>query len=125
IVTENQLAGVDSTVWQVRGVGDTTIQGFATDISVNKGETVHFKIRAPKGKTYHLDVYRLGWYAGKGARLVGSGVVTASFSLVQPSGLYDSATGLTDCGNWAETAHWDVPSTAVSGIYLARLVRND
>src|SRR5207302_7669516 len=118
-------AGTDSSVWQVRGVGDTTIQGFATDISVNKGQTVHFKIRAPKGKTYHLDIYRLGYYAGNGARLVGTGVVTASFNVSQPVSLYDAATGLTDCGNWGESAHWDVPSTAVLGIYLARLIRND
>ena len=28
-----------------------------------------------------------------------------------------------DCGNWAESASWAVPTDAVSGIYFARLVR--
>ena len=36
----------------------------------------------------------------------------------------DAATGLVDCGNWAVSASW--PSTgAVSGIYVAKLTRND
>ena len=43
IVTENQLAGTAQSTWDVSGAGDLTIQGFATDISVNKGETVRFK----------------------------------------------------------------------------------
>ena len=34
-------------------------------------------------------------------------------------------TGLIDCGNWAVSASWTVPSTAVSGLYVAHLVRND
>ena len=29
------------------------------------------------------------------------------------------ATGLVDCGNWAESARWTVPADAVSGIYFA------
>ena len=32
-------------------------------------------------------------------------------------------TGLIDCGNWSVSASWAVPSTAVSGLYLAHLVR--
>ena len=37
---ENQLPGTPQSVWDVSGAGDATIQGFATDISVNQGETV-------------------------------------------------------------------------------------
>ena len=35
------------------------------------------------------------------------------------------ATGLIDCGNWAQSASWAVPPTAVSGIYFAKLTRTD
>jgi hypothetical protein len=47
IVAENcRTDGVaDSSVWGITGFGDASIQGFATDISVNKAETVHFKIK--------------------------------------------------------------------------------
>jgi PKD repeat protein len=124
IVTENGLAGTPASTWDVSGSGDPTIQGFATDISVNKGETVRFKINT-SASGYQIQIYRLGYYQGNGARRVGTGVITATLPQNQPSPLTDAATGLVDCGNWAESAHWDVPSTAVSGIYIAKLIRND
>ncbi|HEX2708309.1 MAG TPA: N,N-dimethylformamidase beta subunit family domain-containing protein, partial [Solirubrobacterales bacterium] len=43
----------------------------------------------------------------------------------QPSCLTNSSTGLIDCGNWGVSASWAVPTTAVSGLYMAELVRND
>ena len=43
----------------------------------------------------------------------------------QPACLTVPATGLVDCGNWAESASWAVPATATSGIYFAKLVRID
>src|SRR4051812_47945746 len=67
IVTENALVGNPSTEWDITGSGDPTIQGFATDISVNKGETVHFKIYTD-ASDYSIDIYRIGYYNGKGAR---------------------------------------------------------
>src|SRR5215831_4799037 len=101
IVTENALTGNPSSQWDISGSGDSSIQGFATDISVNKGGVIHFKIKTTAG-AYHIDIYRLGYYQGNGARLVGSGVITASLPQTQPPDLYDSSTGLTDCGNWSE-----------------------
>ena len=35
------------------------------------------------------------------------------------------ATRLYDCGNWAVSASWSAPLAATSGIYFARLVRQD
>jgi len=43
----------------------------------------------------------------------------------KPSCLTQANTGLVDCGNWAVSASWPVPSTATSGIYFAKLVRAD
>ena len=43
IVAENQLPGTPESVWQV-GAGDPSILGFATNISVDHGQTVSFKI---------------------------------------------------------------------------------
>jgi hypothetical protein len=53
----------------VSGAGDPSIQGFATDISVNRGETIDFKIDTTAA-AYDLEIYRLGYYGGDGARLV-------------------------------------------------------
>ena len=41
--------------------GDANIQGFATDISVDQGQTVHFKVDT-NSTDYRLDIYRMGYY---------------------------------------------------------------
>src|SRR5207247_6196367 len=67
IVCENTLPGNPSSEWDVTGAGDPTIQGFATDISVNKGGTVHLKV-STTAPSFQVDIYRLGYYGGMGAR---------------------------------------------------------
>ena len=124
IVTENALTGNSSSEWDVSGAGDLSIQGFATDISVNKGSTVRFKVNVTGASTnYSIRIYRLGYYQGNGARLITNLGTFAGVS--QPSPITEASTGMVDCGNWSESASWAVPSTAVSGVYIARLTRND
>ena len=57
IEAENCLPGTAQTTWDISGAGDSTIQGFTTDISVNVGQTVSFKINtnATNYKTGHLS----------------------------------------------------------------------
>ena len=124
IVCENALAGTPQSEWDVAGAGDLSIQGFATDISVNRGETVQFKIDTDAA-AYRLDIYRMGYYGGAGARLVATVNPSATLPQVQPDCLDEPATGLVDCGNWQVSASWPVPATAVSGIYFARAERLD
>jgi len=118
IPAENQLAGNPQSEWDVSGSGDATIQGFATDISVNKGSTISFKVTTPASVTFNMNIYRLGYYQGNGARRVAQ--LTGFAGRVQPACLTDSTTGLYDCGNWTVNATWNVPATAVSGIYVAK-----
>jgi len=125
VACENQLAGDPPSNWQVQGVGDPTIQGFATSFSVDVGQTVSFKIDTPS-TNYHIDILRLGYYGGDGARLIASGIKpSVTLPQTQPACLTDSSNGLIDCGNWGVSASWTVPSTAVSGVYIAHLVRDD
>ena len=122
---ENAKTGNPSSQWDISGSGDASIQGFATDISVNKGGTVQFKIKT-NATNYRLDIYRLGYYNGLGARLVAGNVLpSASLPQNQPNPITDSSTGLIDCGNWAVSASWTVPTDATSGVYIAKLVRAD
>ena len=124
ISIENGLTGSPASDWDVSGAGDPSIQGFATDISVNVGTTVNFKIKTD-ATDYRLDIYRMGYYGGAGARNVGTAQRTTSGRQAQPNCLNDTETGLVDCGNWEVSASWDVPATAVSGVYFAKLVRAD
>src|SRR5579884_1484085 len=113
-----------STGWQISGSGDPTIQGFATDISFNVGQTVSFKVNTT-ATGYRLDIYRMGYYQSNGARLITSITPSAKLPQSQPACLSDSTTKLLDCGNWAVSATWTIPSTAISGIYFADLIRSD
>ncbi|WP_306906543.1 DUF4082 domain-containing protein [Arthrobacter pascens] len=94
-------------------------------MSVNAGEALAFKIKTPS-TSYRIDIYRLGYYQGLGARKVAANILpSVPLPQSQPNCATFSATGLIDCGNWAVSASWQVPASAVSGVYLALLVRND
>jgi hypothetical protein len=124
VACENTLPGNPSTDWDVSGSGDPSIQGFSTDISVNKGGTISFKISTP-ARAYTIGIFRFGYYQGNGARKVAAISPSATLPQNQPACLTDVPTGLVDCGNWAVSASWTVPSTAVSGVYMAVLIRTD
>lgn len=124
IVCENSKPGTPMSQWDVQGTGDPTIQGFATSMSVNVGQTITFKIKTD-ATSYHIDILRLGYYQGDGARLITTIQPSAQLPQTQPDCLTDSSTGLIDCGNWGVSASWTVPTTAVSGVYIAHLVRDD
>jgi hypothetical protein len=123
IQTENAKAGNLESEWQIEGAGDLSIQGFATNISFNKGETARFKIKS--NSAYSIRIYRIGYYGGRGARLQGNASIITSLPQSQPNCITNSSTGLLDCGNWGESAQWAIPSDAVSGVYIAKLTRND
>lgn len=124
IVAENCKPGNDSTEWDINGNGDPSITGFGTDISVNHGETIGFKVRTSSPK-YRIDLYRMGYYRGLGARRVATIAPSAPLPQRQPECTNDYPVKLVDCGNWAVSASWAVPADAISGVYIARLVRED
>ncbi|HEY7627097.1 MAG TPA: N,N-dimethylformamidase beta subunit family domain-containing protein, partial [Ilumatobacteraceae bacterium] len=122
IVAENCKVGSPPSDWEVSGAGDDSIQGFATDISVNQGQTVDFRIDTTVAD-YRIDIYRLGYYGGDGARLVDTIPTGGTDETNQPDcPIIDGTTddNLVDCGNWSISASWTVPNDAVSGIYIAR-----
>src|SRR4051794_29576330 len=120
IACENSKPGTPSSTWDVDGSGDATIQGFATDTSVNAGQSISFKVKA--SAPYTMTVNRLGYYQGNGARQWATLTPTPR---TQPACLADGGTGLFDCGNWSVSASWSVPATAVSGVYIVLLHRTD
>src|ERR1700747_1692275 len=111
IVQENQLQGNPDTEWDLSGPGATNIEGFAVDISVNRGQTVNFKINT-NSTNYRIDIYRLGYYGGLGARKVATLQHQSPSPTIQPNPFVDPATGEVDAGNWSITDSWSVPATA-------------
>jgi hypothetical protein len=124
VACENTLTGHPASEWDVVGAGDANIQGYAADISYDQGQTVSFKVDTD-ATDYRLDIYRMGYYGGMGARRVATVQPSAALPQDQPPCLSEPSTGLIDCGNWAVSATWAIPSNATSGIYFAKLVRED
>ena len=125
IVAENAITEgrAPQSYWDVPH--SNAIEGFATDISVNAGNTVDFKINVNDGAgtDYKVEIFRLGYYGGDGAREVAEW--TNGNAVNQDLPLYDQDRGLVDAGNWAVTDSWVIPADAVSGVYLARVQRLD
>jgi len=129
IVCENSKTGSPMSDWySPNAYGD--IKGFSTKESVQAGDTVQFKIQSPV--SYHVEIYRLGWYGGDGAREISTATQAAvtypanhSSNSSAASCTTNSSVGLVDCGNWPVTASWTVPSDAVSGLYIANLTQTD
>jgi N,N-dimethylformamidase beta subunit-like protein len=124
IALENAQTGNPASEWDVPNNGDPHIQGFTTSISVIPGEIIKFKVKSDAA--FELRMYRMGYYAGLGARhtttLPGG---NAPPYAAHPQSLcpIQEGTGLVDCGHWSENAQWLVPSTAVSGIYFAKAIQ--
>ena len=125
IVLENEKPGTPKSVWWVDpGANSNTIEGFTTAISTNVGGTVQFKIDNLTGNpNYQINIYRLGYYGGDGATSVATIKHQATTPVVQPAAIINPATGEVDAGNWSVTDSWTIPSTAVSGVYVANVVQ--
>ncbi len=124
IVAENCKTGTPRSQWDIPGYLEPGIEGFATNISYNKGELAVFKINT-NASSYRIEIYRMGYYGGTGARMVEIISPAVPLPQVQPPCAVNATVGLVDCANWAPSASWLIPTTAVSGVYFAKLVRTD
>ena len=117
IVDEN-LNSADVMSLTTSDYGDIANQGFATEQSVNVGETIDFKVH---GDCQTIEIFRCGYYGGGVYRKVATILNTPTS---QPAAVtIPDTNGATTCAAWTVTASWDVPANAVSGMYIA-VVRN-
>jgi hypothetical protein len=122
IIAENALPGTPQSVWDLNGTASDNIEGFAAQFSIDHGQTEQFKVNTD-ASAWHIDIYRMGYYGGDGARLITT--ITSHQAQNQPDPITDLNTGLVDAGNWSVSASWNIPATAVSGVYVGKLVRDD
>lgn len=122
ISQENAQTGALPEQWE--SDDSTSIVGFTTEYSVLPGQRVDFKIKTDS-RDYVVRIYRLGWYGGRGARWLQDVSPTATLPQSQPEPKTEASSGLVDCGNWAVSASWTVPTGAVSGVYYAKMQRRD
>ncbi|WP_433613951.1 DUF4082 domain-containing protein [Dactylosporangium sp. CA-139114] len=122
IVCENSKTGTPVNDWYSENSwGD--IQGFTTKSSYQPGETVSVKVDSPSS-AFRISFYRLGYYGGLGARKMPTSP-TATYPIKAQDECNHDATGLVDCGNWTTNVTWQIPSDAVSGVYLVMMDQLD
>ena len=117
ISVENQKPG--TTNWKITNQASTEIAGYAGATSVNKGGSLPIKVSLAQPGNFTIDVYRLGYYAGNGGRLLkSSGSLNG---ITQPAcTITDSTTRLVEC-NWSTSYTLAVGSDWTSGLYIAKL----
>lgn len=106
----------------------TSIDGYTVEQSVAPGGTVQLHVAvATPDLHYRIQVYRLGWYGGVGARgkacLPAANCIGDRAGVVQPATPppMNPVTGEVDAG-WPVTDTINVGSDWVSGYYIAELV---
>jgi hypothetical protein len=99
------------------------IEGYASATSVRRGETIKLYVHTVE-PTYSISVYRVGWYGGKGGRLVAGPVQRNGVRQTMPTAY--PQTRLVEC-NWTDPYVLTVPENRndptdwASGVYLAKL----
>jgi hypothetical protein len=132
IAQENGYPG--TTDWMVPPAqrSTTQIQAYLSATSVRPGAVLSVFVSVQTADTpFSIDVFRLGWYGGKGARRLFS---TAPL-VGEAQGYYDPARGkLVNCvscyvdgwlglieANWRSSYQLTIPSDWLTGVYLAKV----
>lgn len=122
IQRENALPG--ATDWQLtrvrvdgKGFRSPWIEGYCSRQSVSAGESIDLFVSCEPARRYKLEVFRMGYYGGRGARLV------ATLGPFEGKPQTTPTTGeknLHEC-QWERALSLPIPSDWLSGVYLGRL----
>ena len=116
LVDENRLPGAED--WKLtRPALGREIEGYASVCSASSGQTLDLYVNTA-APFYTVQIFRMGWYGGRGARRI-CGPVTAR-GVRQPIPIPDPETGLVDC-DWQSPVSLAVGADWRSGVYLAKL----
>jgi YD repeat-containing protein len=132
VLNENNCMGAGTTSWQLADGSDTgNVAGFTPQSSYNIGTSVPLKIARNQptfpSTTVDVAVYRMGFYAGLGARLIPAAGHTAVAvnNAFSGCGAIDATTGKLSCAGWAVTYTIPGSSLPASGVYVAKITTTD
>ncbi|MDX2190240.1 MAG: DUF6605 domain-containing protein [Bacteroidota bacterium] len=130
IVLENQKEG--TTDWLIKVAYDSTgfkpdehifrrrkaIEAFCSQAYYVPGDTLKIFISTDPASDYSLQIFRMGYYQGKGGRLIESSGTSTGITQSMPD--IDPKTNLLEC-KWALSYSKIIPTNWLSGVYLGKL----
>jgi hypothetical protein len=126
VVRENRKPG--TTDWLLKSHKDfkpgtdswrreKAIEGYCSHASIRPGETLTVFVSTDPAARYAIDVYRMGYYGGKGGRhVLKKGPLDGE---PQPTPT-DGKNMLIEC-RWKPALSFEIPTDWVSGVYLGKL----
>ncbi|NND32002.1 MAG: hypothetical protein HKN76_05375 [Saprospiraceae bacterium] len=122
IVEENAKEGTSD--WQLTRVrADESghrmpwIEGYCSAQSVKAGESIDIMVSTNPASTFEIEIFRTGYYGGKGARLMQK--MGPFRGKIQPTPA--SGTKNLHACRWDTTTRLTIPEDWISGVYLGRL----
>jgi hypothetical protein len=123
VAQENALPGTRA--WRLPGPavllggeGRGPVEGYVSRQSVLPGQLERIYVNAPGARSVTAQVFRMGWYGGRGGRLVLQSAALPATR--QPPCSHSYTTGLTEC-RWHATLSIPIPATLPSGVYTVKL----
>lgn len=121
IPEENALAGADWQLTRVRVDGDgfrsPWIEGYCSKQSVATGDSIDVMVSCKPSRSFRLELFRMGYYGGKGARLLKTFGPLEGTEQPTPG---PGEKNLHEC-RWKPSLRIDIPQDWVSGVYVGRL----
>src|SRR5262245_8031788 len=93
------------------------IEGYTSHTSIKAGDTLKIFVSTEPASPFTVDIYRMGYYGGKGARHMRR--VGPFEGSPQPTP-EDGERNLREC-RWGEACGLKIPAEWLSGVYLGRL----
>jgi hypothetical protein len=123
IAAENRARGtvawrLPGPSYELGGAAHGAVEGYVASDAVEAGETQTVYASAPGSRRVAVSVYRMGFYGGRGGRLVLQSTLLPVVG--QPPCAHASFTGLTEC-NWHPTLSFGIPRALASGVYIVKL----
>lgn len=128
IIDENKKEG--STGWLIKVPFDTCsypdhhfcrrkqIEAYCSHTSIKAGEQLNLFVSTDPASGYSLDIYRMGYYGGKGGRLMKSFDNLNAQPQTVPQA--DKKTNFFEC-KWDTATTITIPNDWLSGVYLGKL----
>ena len=93
------------------------IEGYCSQTSVAAGDSLQIFVSTNPESPYNLDIYRMGYYAGKGGRLLKSFASLPGQKQATPPA---DETNFFEC-DWEASVSLVIPETWTSGVYIGKL----